>query len=180
MRREFETENDLLLASRSGDRQAVARLLAPHQRGLLTLCRGTLADLDEADDAVQETFYRAIRGLPRFQGGCALRTWLFRIALNVCLEWKRSRRKAEPLDMAAGLPNVPAPEAEVVARTLILEALAGLPKQRRALLVVREAEGWTIPEIAEAFGWSGKKVENELYKARRALAEWRKRHDQGD
>src|SRR5262245_61047998 len=87
-----DAERQDLLAAKSGDRDAADRLLRPHQRSLYSLCRGMVASADDAEDAVQETFFRALRALPRFQDRSHLRTWLYRIALNVCLEWRRSRR----------------------------------------------------------------------------------------
>src|SRR5690242_6632035 len=88
-------EDDLLRAGRAGDPWALQRLFAPYERPLFILCRGTLGHTDDAEDAVQETFLRALRALPGFRGDSSLRTWLFRIAIHICLDWKRARRPTE-------------------------------------------------------------------------------------
>lgn len=172
-------EAALIQAASNGDRSAAERLLAPHERPLYRLCRGMLGQAEDAEDAVQETFLRALRALPRFRGDAALRTWLHRIAVNVCLEWKRAR---PPLDLLpTGVSEGPAPELagspeEIVLRQLrALDALGTLPRRQRALLLLREVEGWSIGEIAAALSCSKKRVENDLYRARCAVADWRRR-----
>src|SRR5437016_1468173 len=94
------SEAALLRAGQAGDRAALERLLAPHKGPLFALCYGILGDADDAEDAAQETFLRVLRGLARFRGDASFRTWLFRIAVNLCLNWKRDRRPTEPLDEA--------------------------------------------------------------------------------
>src|ERR1051326_854799 len=94
---ERAVEKALLQAGRTGDRAALEQLLALHKRSLYALCRGILGHADDAEDATQETFLRALRGLPGFRGEASFRTWLLRIAVNLCLEWKASRR-SRPAD----------------------------------------------------------------------------------
>jgi RNA polymerase sigma-70 factor, ECF subfamily len=170
-------EARLLQAGLAGDRGALDQLLALYERRLLAICHGILGHADDAEDAVQETFLRALRALPRFRKDSSFRTWLLRIAVNVCLNWKRDRRSTElweeehprtPLDDAS-------PEVIALLRLQVLEALGGLPPQRRAALLLKELEGWTVAEIGAAMGWNLKRVYNELYKARRALADWQAR-----
>src|SRR5712691_11254561 len=91
-------ESELLRAGKSGDRAALEQLLALHKRSLLALCHGILGHADDAEDAAQETFLRALRALPGFRGDAAFRTWLFRIAVNVCLRSKAARHPAERWD----------------------------------------------------------------------------------
>jgi RNA polymerase sigma-70 factor (ECF subfamily) len=179
----FIAEEALLRAGRAGDLQALERLFARYERPLFGLCRGTLGHTDDAEDAVQETFLRALRALPGFRGEASLRTWLFRIAIHVCLDWKSARRPTErwhdPEHLAA--LSAPSPETVVLRQVAILQALQTLQPRHRMLLLLKEAEGWSIAEIAIALRWNEKRVQNELYKARRALAEWRQREaSQGD
>src|SRR5687767_12428009 len=82
-------ERALLARARAGDTAAMEDLLKAHERPLFSLCCGILGNASEAEDAVQESFFRALRALHRFRGDSGFRTWLYRIALNVCLEWKR-------------------------------------------------------------------------------------------
>jgi RNA polymerase sigma-70 factor (ECF subfamily) len=175
-------EARLLTAALAGDATALERLLAPHERRLYVLCRGMLGHTQDAEDAVQETFLRALTALPRFRGDAPVRAWLFRIALNVCLEWKRSQRPIEPWDAADSLPaDVDSPEEIVLRQMRVVEALQSLLPRHRAILLLKELEGWSLAEIAAALRWNTDRVKNELSRARRALADWRRRDAlQGD
>jgi RNA polymerase sigma-70 factor (ECF subfamily) len=167
-------EMALLKLGRAGDASALGRLLAPHEKPLKILCLGMLGHTDDAEDAVQETFYRALRSLSRFNGKASFGTWLYRIAINVCLGWRRSRKPEQILQdgMVDNFSHSPSPEADVISRLGALQALSQLLSRHRAIILLRELEGRSIPEIAETMQWNEKKVRNELFKARRALADW--------
>jgi RNA polymerase sigma-70 factor, ECF subfamily len=170
-------EDALLKAARSGDAAAMERLLGQYETGLLSLSKGVLGRAEDAEDAVQETYLRALRSLGGFRGGSAFKTWLYRIALNVCLEWKRARRPVETLtDERVQTMNGPAPD--VLSRMRMASALASLMPRHRAVILLRELHGFSVAEIAETMRWPQNRVQNELYKARKALAEWRRREDQ--
>lgn len=177
-------DDDLLLLRRgqAGDAAALEQLLARHERLLLRLCAGMVGPND-AEDAVQETFLRALRALPRFRGEASVRTWLFRIAVNICLEWKRARRRAVVWigeEHAVAASPAPSPEVAVLRSLRLREAFDVLPPRHRAILLLKELEGWSVAEIGVAMGWNAKKVENELYKARRSLAAWREREERDE
>jgi RNA polymerase sigma-70 factor, ECF subfamily len=169
-------EAALLRAGLAGDRAALERLLALHKRSLYALCLGILGHPEDAEDAVQETFLRALRALSSFRGEASLRTWLCRIALHLCLRWKSSRRPTAPWDDARSpaAPDDVSPEAIALRRLQMSEALRALQPRHRAILLLKEREGWSVAEIASALGWKEKRVENELSKARCALVEWRR------
>jgi len=177
-------ESALLRAGQAGDPVALERLLALHVRPLLALCHGILAHAEDAEDATQETFLRALRALPRYTPGQAtFRTWLFRIAINVCLNWKRDHRRdpaplsAQPWDeerLCASPPSA-SPEAIALRRLQVVEALRELPPRHRVIFLLKVQEGWSVAEIGAAMGWSRIRVKNELSKARRTLAEWQAR-----
>jgi RNA polymerase sigma-70 factor (ECF subfamily) len=172
-----ECEAQLLRAGRAGDHAALERLLEPHERSLYALCRGILGHADDAEDAVQETFLHALRALPRFRGDATVRTWLFRIAVRVCLDWKRASQPTEPWDeeqTPIACPGL-SPEAIVLRHLRVMEALRTLLPRQRAVLLLKEVEGWSVAEIGRALRWNEKRVHNELYRARRALADWRRR-----
>src|SRR5215212_651076 len=80
----------LVRAGQAGVTSALEQLVSMHQRSLYAVCRGVLGSAEDAEDAVQETFLRAFRSLESFRGNAAFRTWLFRIALNVCHQWNSS------------------------------------------------------------------------------------------
>ena len=171
-------EADLLRSGQAGDRTALEELLGAYERPLLAFCRGILGHREDAEDAVQEALLRALRALPRLRAGqVAFRSWLFKIALHVCLDRKSRRRPAELLDDERSVPGSEAASPEVIAlrRLQIAAGLQSLPPERRAVFVLKVVEGWSVDEIAAAVGWKPKRVYNELYKARCALAEWRAR-----
>jgi RNA polymerase sigma-70 factor (ECF subfamily) len=172
---EAAAEVALLRAGQRGDRAALDQLFRRNQHALFTLCYGILGCVEDAEDAVQETFLRALRGLSSFRGDARFRSWLFRIALNICLRWKATRRNTEVLDEARAAGFAVSPEAIAMAHLRLTEALSCLPPPHRALLLLKEREGWSAAEIAAAMGWNEKRVYNELSKARRTLVEWRKR-----
>ncbi len=172
----------LLRRGQAGDQVALTDLLARHEGLLYRLCCGMVGH-DDAEDAVQETFLRALRALPRFRGEANVRTWLFRIAVNICLEWKRARRLTAVWTGKDGFPvtatggATASPETSVLRALRLREAFAALLPRHRAILLLKELEGWSLSEIGAAMGWNEKKVQNELYKARRALIAWREREE---
>ena len=162
----------------------------------------------EAEDAVQETMVRAWRGLDRFEGRSALRSWLYRIATNVCLSMLgASQRRARPMDLRpaqsadtalpAPLPEVtwvePIPDSRVLptdgdpaevavaresVRLAFVAALQHLPPRQRAVLILREVLRWKAEEVAELLGTSVAAVNSALQRARATLASGKVGNDQ--
>ncbi|WP_309722802.1 RNA polymerase sigma factor [Armatimonas sp.] len=147
-----------------------AALLAPHEASLRFLCRELTGNHDDAEDALQETFLRAIRGLGSFRGEAQLKTWLTRIAIRVCLEQRRKQPIALE-QLPAPRPHA-SPETQTLQKFLLQSALSELPPRRRAIFLLKEVEGWSLSEIAEATGTNAPLVKVELYRARKTLQSW--------
>jgi RNA polymerase sigma-70 factor (ECF subfamily) len=166
------------------------RQLEEHRRELTGYCYRMLASPFEAEDAVQETFIRAWKGYDRFEGRAALRSWLYRIATNVCLDMIGSReRRARPMDLgpsqepilelAAIQPEVtwiePTPDPADVAvdretiRLAFVAALQHLPPRQRAVLILAEVLRWKASEVAELLETSVASVNSALQRARATL-----------
>ena len=188
--------------SPSTTRPAAAELegrLEQHRPELTAYCYRMLASPFEAEDAVQETLIRAWRSYDRFEGRAALRSWLYRIATNVCLDLLNGReRRARPMDLgparepdAAHLHTLPeatwiqpipdslvAPEGDpadvAVARETIrlafVAALQHLPPRQRAVLILCEVLRWQASEVAELLETSVASVNSALQRARATIA----------
>jgi RNA polymerase sigma-70 factor (ECF subfamily) len=176
------------------------RTLEQHRAELTGYCYRMLGSSFEAEDAVQETLVRAWRSYDSFEGRSALRSWLYRIATNVCLDMLKSRqRRALPMDMVSAssgddeagprLPESkwiqPIPDGRALAptddpgevaesregiRVAFIAALQHLPPRQRAVLILREVLRWKAAEVAELLGASVQSVNSALQRARSRLA----------
>jgi RNA polymerase sigma-70 factor (ECF subfamily) len=174
--------------------------LEQHRRELTGYCYRMLGSGFEADDAVQETLVRAWKGIDGFEGRAAARSWLYRIATNVCLDMLRGRqRRARPMEMGpAGTPETftgatlpehawvsPIADSRVVPddadpaeiatardsiRLAFVAALQHLPARQRAVLILCEVLRWQASEVAELLDTSVASVNSALQRARATLS----------
>ena len=169
---------------------------------LVAHCYRMTGSLDDAEDVVQETYLRAVRGVDAFEGRSSLKTWLYRIATNTCItELNHRSRRVLPAGLGASASDPdarvfgdvslawlePLPDAvlddpgEVVVlresvRLALIAALQYLPVRQRAALLLREVLSWSAAEIAETLGISVPAVKSLLQRARKRLDE-RDPHD---
>lgn len=134
---------------------AFERLVATHRSKVFGLCYRYVGNRADAEDLAQETFLRAYRGLSRFRGDSTLSTWVYRIAVNVCLSWVSSR-KPDSEELPADLVD-PKPSAlERLGRHQradeVRRAVATLPERQRLTLVLRVYQELTHKEIADIMG----------------------------
>lgn len=171
-----DPDADLLDAARAGDRAALDALLARHQETLYALCRRVTGDPTDALDALQESMIAIVRGLPRFDGRSKVSTWMHRVTTNRCLDEvrRRSRRAADPLPEHDGATDLDAGEAPVdqraADRTDIDLALATLPPEFRAPVVLRDLLGHDYAEIADLLDLPPGTVRSRIARGRAALA----------
>lgn len=164
----------LVAAAQAGDRDALDRLLAAHQDRLHALCRRMTGDPTDALDALQDSLIAIVRGLPSFDGRSKVSTWMHRVTTNCCLDElrRRQRRPTDPLpdhdlEDAKLAPSV----AERVSdRTDIDRALAALPPEFRAPVVLRDLLGHDYAEIADLLGLPPGTVRSRIARGRAALA----------
>ncbi|MCZ7458414.1 sigma-70 family RNA polymerase sigma factor [Streptomyces sp. WMMC940] len=165
-------------------------------------CYRMLGSAFEAEDAVQDTMVRAWKSLEKFEGRSSLRSWLYRIATNVCLDMLNAgNRRARPMDLTAATPVTqaqltarpeitwlePVPDGRVLPsvadpadttveresiRLAFVAALQHLPPKQRAVLILREVLAWKAAEVAELLGTSVASVNSALQRARATLGEY--------
>lgn len=185
--------------ARAGDQAAFGQLVQRHSAALFQVCVRITGDAALAEDAMQEAFVQAWRGLPRFQERARFSTWLHRIGVNAALNLRRSRAPwgrrlvddPEGEQLASAPDHAPGPEqlahAAGLGRT-VARAMEQLTPLERAAFVMRHHEGASIEEIRAALGGSDNAVKHAIFRAVRKLratlephaGEAREEHDDDD
>lgn len=172
---------DLLRAHVAGDRDAFAELFHRHRDRLWAVAMRTLGDREEAADALQDALFSAHRAAARFRGDSAVTTWLHRIVVNACLDRIRRRqahptvplpdgnRSAEAGRSTGGVePAAPAQDHDTA--LVVRLALAELPIEQRAALILVDVQGYPVAEVARILGVAEGTVKSRCARGRARLA----------
>jgi RNA polymerase sigma-70 factor (ECF subfamily) len=169
------TDEELVDRSRSGDVESFNQLITRWERPIYALAYRVIGQEEDARDVCQETFLRAFRGLGGFKGQAKFSSWLYRIALNLCRDWIRRRRRTpistlpedvELDDLASEVGPSESVEDLVARRELsgVVEvAMARLPEEQRTAIILKEYHGMTFQEIADLQGCPLSTVKTRLY-----------------
>ena len=180
-----QDDNDQQLVQRvqKGDKSAFDLLVLKYQHRVLKLVSRFVSDAAEAQDIAQEAFLKAYRALPSFLGDSAFYTWLYRIAINTAKNTLVSNRRRpvdfnldlqdpEQYDRHAKLKEVDTPEGVLLTeeiRQVVERAMQQLPEDLRTAIVLREIEGLSYEEIAEAMDCPVGTVRSRSFRAREAI-----------
>jgi len=163
--------------ARSGDGEALFRLMQAERERMYRIAFRYLGDEQDALDALQETAYRACRGIRKLREPGFARTWLIRILLNVCADMFAKRKPAQPL----AEPNCPAAGPAADERIWLKDAVGRLPEPYRQVVVLKYFEDMTLGEVAQVLGRPEGTVKTWLHRAlsmlRSALGREEGEHD---
>jgi RNA polymerase sigma-70 factor (ECF subfamily) len=170
------TDEELVASATAGDLESFNQLVTRWERPIYALAYRTLGREEDARDVVQEAFLRAFRGLRGFKGQAKFSSWLYRITLNLCRDWIRKERRAPIVATPAGTdPDSFADEQiapgvaveELVGRRQMSDAvalaMAELPEDQRAAILLKEYHGLTFQEIADTLQCPLSTVKTRLY-----------------
>jgi RNA polymerase sigma-70 factor (ECF subfamily) len=150
-----DLERELVEACQRGEREAFDRLVVAYQRDVYRLCYRYVSNHEDADDLAQEVFLRAWRGIGRFRGDSSVKTWLYRIAVNACLNF-RSQRRPPTRELPPELPDGARSAAERAETDeegrRVREAVRTLPERQRATLILKVYHELTYEEVARVLG----------------------------
>ena len=178
-----QLDEELVLRVQRGDKSAFDYLVIKYQHRIIQLVNRYIKDPSEAQDVAQEAFIKAYRALADFRGEAAFFTWLYRIAINTAKNYllSRSRRianyqvdiqDAEALENAPQLQGLETPERELLNQEIIdaiNASIEELPEDMRTAIVLREFEGMSYEEIAEAMDCPVGTVRSRIFRAREAI-----------
>ena len=181
-----EIDRQLVERAQHGDKQAFGLLVEKYQRKLARLLSRFIRDPGEVEDVTQEAFIKAYRALPAFRGDSAFYTWLYRIGINTAKNYLMAlgRRAPTSTEVEAGeaegfeegeqLRDINTPESVLlsseIART-VNETIEQLPEELRKAIQMREIEGMSYEDIAEAMNCPIGTVRSRIFRAREAIAE---------
>jgi RNA polymerase sigma-70 factor (ECF subfamily) len=181
-----EIDRQLVLRAQQGDKQAFNLLVEKYQRKLARLLSRFIRDSAEVEDVTQEAFIKAYRALPAFRGDSAFYTWLYRIGINTAKNYLMAmgRRaptstevgaeEAEGFDEGEQLRDINTPESVLLSNEIaetVNSTIEQLPEELRRAIQMREIEGMSYEDIAQAMDCPIGTVRSRIFRAREAIAE---------
>lgn len=182
---EREIDQALVERVQKGDKAAFELLVAKYHRKIIRLVSRLVRDHAEVEDVTQEAFIKAYRALPQFRGESAFYTWLYRIAVNTAknhlatqgrrapTSTEANAEEAETFAEADQLRDINTPESMLMSKQIaqtVNVAMEALPEELRTAITLREIEGLSYEEIAEAMGCPIGTVRSRIFRAREAIA----------
>ena len=180
---EFESDQALVERAQRGNKRAFDMLVRKYQQRIMKVLSRYVRDPMEVQDLAQETFIKAYRALPRFRGDSAFYTWLYRIAINTAKNYlvAQGRRppasdidatEAETYEGESALKEYASPEREALRdeiRDTVFQAIEELPEDLKTAITLRELEGMSYEEIADAMECPIGTVRSRIFRAREAI-----------
>jgi RNA polymerase sigma-70 factor (ECF subfamily) len=182
-------ERELVRQAQKGDKAAFEILVQRHQYRVFAVARGILKRQEDVEDIAQQVFVKAYFSLKRFDQRAAFSTWLYKITVNECWDLLR-KRKSRPLVYESDFSeeqsrqysavereasNTPDTSDRLAMRQRLDELLGQLDTRDRAMLVLKEVEGFSVEEIAETLEMNANTVKVRLFRARRRIVEYCRR-----
>lgn len=179
-----EADKELVRQVQEGNKRAFDLLVLKYQRRIMRLLARMINDPAEVEDVAQETFVKAYRALPQFRGDSNFYTWLYRIAINSARNWQAARHRrpyqlneykneeGETFNLEDTLTDNNTPELELASREVaqtVHKAIDALAPELRTAIILREMEGLSYEEIAQAMDCPIGTVRSRIFRAREAI-----------
>lgn len=180
------SDRDLVRDSRRGDKEAFRELVERHQRKIVSVAMGMVQNRDDALELTQETFVKAYENLGKFKGESSFYTWLYRIAVNLAIDYRRRGRRFSYVSMSGRPDGSDGLEASLPGKKLsdpyhqarvhelggrVAEAINELTPDHKAVILLREVEGLSYEDISRVMQCSKGTVMSRLHYARKKLQE---------
>jgi RNA polymerase sigma-70 factor, ECF subfamily len=173
-------EQDLIRQLQAGNEAAFQRFVEQYRSKVCAVAYRILGNRDDADDITQQVFVKVHSSIKSFEGRSSLYTWVRRITVNECFGFLRKKRLSASIEdgkVDGSLPTRvqmtpdPSPTSETLAvqRDFLSRLLARVPEQDRQLLLLRELEGYSVAQLAEAAGTSENTIKTRLFRTKRRL-----------
>ncbi len=168
------SDEELCMSYINGNRMSFEILVQRWEKSIYILINNSVRNQDEAMDLTQEVFFKAFKGLHRFKGESSFKTWLYRIAINTAIDYRRKSGRRQSIDDSEGIENG-IYEKEISffdnsniendeKHTIVREALKNIPKKQRVVILLKEYSDLTFEEISSVISSPVSTVKSRLYK----------------